>query len=812
VAAGQLPRAGPTPGPAALGGLTADQVRARQRAGRTNSVAATTSRSVTDIVRANVFTRFNAILGSLLAVILVVGPIQDALFGLVLVSNTLIGIVQEVRAKRTLDHLALVVASRATVVRDGAPVEVAREAIVLDDLVRLGPGDEVLVDAVVVEAVGFEVDEALLSGESEPVAKAVGDEVLSGSYVAAGSAHVRATRVGEDAYAARFGREARGFDLVRSELRAGIDRILRGLTYVLVPAAALLITSQLVANKSLPEAIRSSVGGVGSMIPEGLVLLTSVAFAVGIVRLGRQRVLVNELAAIEGLARVDVLCLDKTGTLTDGNLTVTAIDPVGHPDGDVHAAIGALAAADPRPNASLRALAAACPPPGWAVTTWVPFSSATKWSAVDAGPHGVWLLGAPDVVLAAATDVASSRVLARVEARAAAGRRLMLLASSASLDGDTLPASPRPVALVELEERLRPDAARTVAWFADEGVALRVLSGDHPETVAAVAERAGIDRAGEPVDARHLPDDPAGMTDAMARATVFGRVAPAQKRAMVGALQRGGHVVAMTGDGVNDVLALKAADLGIAMGAGSPATRAVGRVVLLDNAFERLPAVVAEGRRVIANIERVANLFLTKTVYATLLAVAVGVARLPYPFYPRHLTIVSSLTIGIPGFFLALAPNTTRAHHGFVGRVLRFAVPAGTVAAASTFAGYALARAEPGVSLREARTTATVVLFLVALWVLGILARPYTGHRGLLVGSMAGAFAAVLAVPALRDFFALDLPAAVVLLAGIGVASVGCAALELGWRVTGWVEGWRGARAAARRRDTGRADRSPGPA
>ena len=408
-----------------------------------------------------------------------------------------------------------------------------------------------------------------------------------------------------------------------------------------------------------------------------------------------------------------------------------------------------------------------------------------KWSGIDAGSHGTWILGAPEVILGSSTGAHASLV-ARIEDLAASGRRVLLVASADALQGDRLPDRLVPSALVVLEERIRPDAADTVAWFGAEGVSLRVLSGDHPATVAAVASRVGIDIGAGPVDARQLSDDPDQLREVMDRHVVFGRVTPKQKQAMVHALQSGGHVVAMTGDGVNDVLALKDADLGIAMGSGSAATRAVGRVVLLDDAFARLPSVVAEGRRVIANIERVANLFLTKTVYATLLAVAVGVARLPFPFYPRHLTIVSSLTIGIPAFFLALAPNPARAHLGFVGRVLRFAAPAGAVAAAATFSGYAVARDQPGVGLDESRTTATLVLFFVALWVLGILARPYTPFRRFLVGSMVAAFLVVLSVPGIRHFFALTLPPLVVLLAGIGVAGIACATLEFGWRASGW--------------------------
>ena len=773
-------------------GLTEQEVRERQADGRTNRAPESTSRSFVEIVRANVFTRFNAILGTLLAVILVVGPINDALFGLVLVSNTAIGIIQEVRAKRTLDRLAVLNAPRATVVRDGERRELDVEDLVADDLVVLDPGDQVVVDALVLDADGLEVDESLLTGESEPVAKHAGDDVMSGSFVVAGGGSAQATRVGADAYARRLAEEARRFSLVRSELRAGIDQILRLVTFVIVPVAALLVGSQLaVHDDNLAEAFRGSVAGVGSMIPEGLVLLTSVAFAVGAIRLGRHNVLVQELAALEGLARVDVLCIDKTGTITEAELEVGEVEALG--DGPVPEALAALAAASGG-NATLRALGAAyTEPPSWPVEQAVAFSSARKWSASDFGPHGAWVLGAPDVVLADAPD---DDVRDRVDAIAASGRRVLLLARAPDgLDGERLPPAIEAAAIVVLDERIREDAAETLAYFGDQGVAVKVISGDHPRTAAAVAARVGLPGAGDPVDARTLPEEPSALGEVLESHAVFGRVTPHQKRAMVAALQARGHVVAMTGDGVNDVLALKDADLGVAMGSGSAASRAVARIVLLDNAFAQLPSVVAEGRRVIANVERVANLFVTKTVYAVLLALSVGVAQLPFPFFPRHLTIVSSLTIGIPAFFLALAPNTTRAQPGFVQRVLRFAGPAGFVAAAATFAAYALGRQEPDVSGSESRTLATLVLFGVGLWVLDILARPLTPPRAALVYSMGAAFVVALALPWTREFFALEVPPAIVLFSGIGMVAVAVLALEGGLKAAGWVTLRRSARA-----------------
>jgi len=766
-----------------LTGLGRDEVALRKAAGQVNRQTHGPSRTFGMIVRSNVVTRFNAILGSLLVVIVVVGPPQDALFGIVLAANIAVGIVQEVRAKRALDRLALLSAPRAVVLRDGLAMPIAVDEVVLDDVVELRPGDQVVVDGLVVCG-NVEIDESLLTGEAEPVAKGAGDEVLSGSFAVAGAGWYRATRVGTDAYAARLAEEARRFTLTRSDLRAGIDRILRGVTWLMVPTALLLVSSQLVHNEDLADALRGSVAGIGSMVPEGLVLLTSVAMAVGVVRLGRRQVLVQELAALETLARVDTVCLDKTGTLTEGTMKVAAVEPLsGAEAGD---ALGALAAVDPAPNATMRAIANAFPSPiGWSAERVVPFSSSRKWSGAAFAHEGAWLLGAPEVLLQHAV-VDNAEVL--VADRAAAAQRVVLLARSPSgLPDDTLPDRVEPVALVVLEDRVRPQARATLDYFASQGVALKVMSGDDPRTVAAVAGRLGMACPDGPVDARGLPEGDA-LNDAVDAGSVFGRVSPHQKQSMVRALQARGHVVAMVGDGVNDVLALKDADIGVAFAAGSAAGRAVAQLVLVDNSFDALPAVMAEGRRVIANVERVAKLFLTKTVYATLLAVAVGVARLPFPFLPRHLTLVTALTIGTPAFFLALAPNAARAHPGFVRRALSFAVPAGTVAAVATFVSYAVVRSG-GAAIVEARTLATVVLFAVAFWVLTAVARPLTAAHSALLAAMAATFVAVLAVAPLRALFGLGVvPVAGWFVAAVAAASA-IAALEVGWQfATRWLE------------------------
>jgi cation-transporting ATPase E len=763
------------------GGLTEAEVGERVAQGLTNDAGDHTSRTYGEIVRANVFTRFNAILGTMLVIVLAVGSFQDALFGVILVVNSLIGIIQEVRAKRTLDRLAVLAAPHARVVRDGAPHECTVESVVLDDIVDLRTGDQVVADGIVTDATGLEIDESLLTGEADAIDKHAGDEVLSGSFVVAGAGRFQATRVGAAAYARTLAIEARRFSLTRSELVDGINTLLRYIQYALYPTAVVLLVRQL-SKDDVRDALIALVSAVVGMIPEGLVLLTSLAFGIAAVTLARRKVLVQELPAVEGLARVDVVCLDKTGTLTEGEVAFDRIELLdGASNEVVAAALGALAD-DPNANATLRAIGDAAPAlVGWERTDTVPFSSARKWSAATFAGHGAWVIGAPEMVCLDGTTDARRRA----DALAAEGRRVLLLSrADAPLDDEALPAGIRPQALVLLEEKIRPDAPDTLRYFADQGVALKVISGDNPRTVGAVARRVGLPGGDDPYDARDLPEDEAALAEILEARAVFGRVTPQQKRAMVGALQSKGHVVAMTGDGVNDALALKDADIGVAMGSGAAATRAVAQLVLLDGRFATMPGVVAEGRRVIANIERSANLFVTKTAYAILIAVFVAISGWKYPYLPRQLTIVSTFTIGIPGFFLALAPNKRRYVPGFLERVLRFTAPAGAVAAVAALSTFGLAYYVEDLPLREARTCATLALCAVGLWVLVCLARPFNWWRTLLVAAMVGSIAVILAVPWLRDFYALRIPSGAVLVELVVIAVVAIAAIEAVWQFT----------------------------
>ena len=750
-------------------GLSTAEVAQRRAQGRVNVVSESSSRTVWSIIRANVFTRFNAIIGVLLAVVLVFGPLQDALFGLIIVVNSAVGIVQEYRAKRKLDALALLERAPVRVRRDGASVQVAPEEVVVDDVVLISAGERVPVDGRVIESSGLELDESLLTGEADPMPKVAGDELRSGSHAVSGSGAFVVTAVGDDAYANKLVASVRRFELSHSELMAGINQILRVIQWIIMPLAVLLVISQLSSRSSFAEAMVSTVAGIVPMIPEGLVLMTSVAFAVGVVRLAQRRCLVQELPAIETLARVDLLCLDKTGTLTAPEMQlVEVVSPPSTVDNAVddaraRAALAALARAEDQPNATMQAIAAELPAaPGWSASTTIPFSSARKFSAADFGEQGVWCVGAPDVILAPGNDVR-----AEAERRAATGLRVLAVAELSRDSLATLrergfrhdePGAPaaRSAALALLAQRLRPEAEETMRYLTEEGVALKVFSGDGAAAVGAVAVMAGIPGAEDPVDARTLPVGGTELTQALTSHSVFGRVTPEQKRSFVDSLRQAGHTVGMTGDGVNDALALKDADLGIAMGSGSPATRGVAKVVLMDNSFAAVPRVLAEGRRVLANIERVASLFLVKTMYSLVLAVLVGVAHVPYPFLPRHVTLVGSLTIGIPGFFLALAPNTDRFRPGFVGRVLRRAVPAGLIAGVAAFVAYGLARLNTESSETLDRSTAALTLFLSAAWMLALVARPWNWWRLGLVAVMVGAFVLAATIPFAARFFALD--------------------------------------------------------
>ncbi|GAB3270584.1 HAD-IC family P-type ATPase [Sinomonas notoginsengisoli] len=795
------PRASPTgpslaAGPAGATGLTGlneAEVAARTAAGLVNAMDRRTSRSVWQIARTHLLTVFNLILGLCGLTLVLLGRWLDLMFLAAAVANVVVGFAQELEAKRRLDKLALLKRDPVRVLRAGAPVEVRPEDIVMDDIVLLRRGDQIPADGTVLRTDELDLDESMLTGESEPVPKAAGAAVSSGSSVVSGNGSFRVSALGSASRAARLTTEARRFSEVKSELREALNRVVRWISVALVPMIAVVLNGQMQAAGGWAEsfgsgawrdAVVAAIASVTIMIPQGLALLTTISFALATLRLARGEVLVEELAAVEVLARVDVLCFDKTGTLTEGGIRFESAAPV--PSGaETDSTPGwqrvlAWIGADPEANPSAAALAEGFSDlPDREPTRIVPFSSARRWSAVQfegGNADGAWLLGAPEALL---VDGPAGEAAGQMAAAAAdSGLRAMVLCRAVRLpEKGELPAEARPVVVLTFRERLRTDAAETLAYFRKEGVALKVVSGDNPLTVAAAARGAGMDVA-QPVDARTLPEDPSELADALERHSVFGRVGPEQKEAMVLALQSRGHVVAMTGDGVNDALALKAADLGIAMGNAAPATKAVARLVLLDGRFSRLPAVLAEGRRIIANIERVSQLFLTKTIYAFLLGVGFGALTWGFPFLPRQLSTSDFLMIGFPAAVLALAPNARRYMPGFLRRAILMALPSGLAMAIAILGLYAYGRWATESSQEQIEAAAFLTLTASGLWVLTVAARPLNVWRVLLVASMYAGIVAVLTVPASLAYHQLADPDLQLTIAALAFAAGACVVIE----------------------------------
>jgi cation-transporting ATPase E len=772
-------------------GLTAAEVAERRADGRHNAQRQSSSRSIGDILRENIFTLFNGILTACFVAVLLLGDLRDGFFYGVVIANALIGIVQEVRAKRVLDRTALLATPESRVRRDGITLAVPLEDVVLDDVLVLRPGDQIPADAVVSDSTGLALDESLLTGESDPVVKEAGARLLSGSHVIAGTGHAVVTAVGADSYASKLTSEIKRHSLVHSELRDATNRILVYLSWILGPVILVTLVGRVLAYGGFEElfaddlwrrALVDAVAAVVGMIPEGLVLLTSLAFGVAAIQLASRKVLVQELAAVEVLARVDVLCLDKTGTLTVGELELERTEAVGDvvPSAQSDIALAAFGA-DDAGNATAGILASRFQSRAFTVVRRVPFSSSTKYSGAVlriGDMETSWVLGAPERVLA---DHPAE--LARATEIAATGRRTLALARTVeplpegaeiALAGVAL----EPATLVVLGETLRPEAKDTLGYFAEQSIRVVVMSGDNPVTVGAIARELNL--TGATVDASSLSTDEE-LDAALRTADVLGRVSPEQKRTAVGLLQAQGRTVAMTGDGVNDAMAIKDANLGIAMGSATAATKAVSRLVLLDDRFDRLPGVLASGRRVIANVERVSNIFLAKTVYGILLALVSAVLLWPFPFLPRQLTLVSSLAIGIPSFVLALAPNRRIYTPGVLPRILKYSVPTGTIAGLAAVVAYApIHRSLP---LHEARSIATVTLFCVSLWILCVLTRPLSVGRWALLGSVAAAFVLVCVIPFTADFFQMHLSLSWGLVWGVAVGAAGAAGIEVFYRL-----------------------------
>jgi cation-transporting ATPase E len=725
-------------------GLSSAEVAERIAAGQTNVAETKTSRSFSEIFRANVFTRFNAVLGALFVVVIFAGSIADGLFGFPLIANSAIGIIQEWIAKRKLDRLAFMHAPTATVIRDGAPIDIHTNDVVLGDLIVLRAGDQIPADGTVVDGTGLEVNEANLTGEMDAVPKDTDDQVMSGTIVTAGVGRFIAESVGTDAYVHRISAEAKVFTRAPSEIQNSINKLLKYITWILVFAAPLQVWSQFRLDEVdnwRDSAIRA-VGGLVGLVPEGLVLLTTLAFLSAALKLTREQVLVQELPAVEGLARVSVVCIDKTGTITTGNIVFEGIEILnGTDESTVRAALGALAD-DPAANNTLTTIGDAVhPPKDWIAGALVPFDSSRKWKANAYEGRGTWYLGAPEMLASN-----NESLLAQVAAHADTGRRVMLVAHSSITTPTTdLPSDLSPVAIVLLREEVRDDAAETLAYFRAQGVRVIVISGDNPHTVGAIARVVGLE-GHEPIDARTMGTTVEEISASLTRGNVFGRVSPEQKRTVVQALQEQGEVVAMTGDGVNDALALKRADIGIAMNNGAPATKAVAQLILLDGRFSHLPSVLAEGRRVIGNVERVANLFLAKNAMSLVAIIGAAVAGIQFPILPRHMTLISTVTIGIPAFILALGPNPRRYVPGLLKRVLSFAVPAGAIAGIAVVAANAVSDDNSG-------TGATMAALMSFFAILFILSRPLKGWKMALLLSMIGLAVLAYVTPLGSNFF-----------------------------------------------------------
>jgi cation-transporting P-type ATPase E len=778
-------------------GLSAKEAAARLR--KLGPPPENSSRSLASIVAANVFTFFNLVIAGFFVVNIGLGLWADALFGVIAVINSGIGIYQEKKAKETLDEIAVLVAPRADVVRDGATVELTAEEVVPGDVIHVGPGDQLIADGEVAASRGMTMDESLLTGESDGIRKDEGDRVLSGSFCVSGSGHYMVDAVREESYAGQIAGEAKTFRHPPSPLQEEVNRVIKATTYLMLPLAAILILSLSLRNVHLEEAAQTATAGLITLIPEGLVLLMSVTFAVTAMRLAKRGTLVQQMSASESLASVDTICVDKTGTLTAGELRLSGVefaDGIDPKSGA--AALGRFAASAGDRNKTLETIAQKFPGKAEAVRSEVPFSSEWKWSAVSldgGGGNRTYVLGAPDVLAGSGALTLPPRLAGKLEEETAAGRRVVAFGqtSEALPDDPAASGAPRltPLALVVLEETLRPDVAETIATMRAEEVDLKLISGDAAATVTAVAYAVGVPRDAGVVEGPDLPDEPEALAKVALENTIFCRIKPEQKKALVGALVAAGRYVAMIGDGVNDVPALKRARMAVAMGSGTQVTKGVADVVLLKDQFERLPEAVGEGRRIARNIHRLGRLYLTKSVYAATLILLVAVPGFTFPFLPRHLTVAAFLTIGIPSFVLALLPSDGPLYRGRLLRALAaFAVPAGVATALASILSFFLVDTVAGASLEAGQTAATTTLIVLGLAFILLLERgPGREHIAIqsnmlaMVAALGAAYAGILAIPFLREFFEMELLSAPEWFLALLSAAVGLTIASLLWKL-----------------------------
>ena len=735
-------------------GLTTAQASELLEQGLGNEAVASNAKTTGQIIRENTFTFFNLVFVVLAALLVVSGNFRDMMFLGIAAVNSVIGIIQQLRSRATLEKLTLLSEARVKVVRDGQLGTVPLHKLVREDIVELGAGDQIPADGPVMSG-QVTVNEALITGEADPITKNPGDELLSGSFVVSGKCRARLDRVGSASYAARLSLEAKADQGVgRSEMMKSLDKLIRFIGFALIPIGAALFYNELIVQENtFAQAVPAVVAALIGMIPEGLYLLTSVALAVSVMRLAQRQTLVHEMSAVETLAHVDVLCVDKTGTITQPEMSVREVVPLDEdrcPAAKVEEIFNAYYQAIDADNDTARAMAARFHKSSiWQVERTVPFTSANKWSAVVFRSYGAYVVGAPEFIMKARYADLEHMVTPYQEQ----GCRVLLLARCANaptMEGGIV-GGVEPLALAVISNPVRAEAPETFRYFAQQGVTVKVISGDNPSTVSAVAVEAGIKGAERFVDAATLKE-PADYARAVRDYNVFGRVTPDQKRKLVKALQKAGHTVAMTGDGVNDVLALKDADCGIAMASGSEAACQVAQVVLLDSNFASMPEVVQEGRRVINNIQRAAALYLVKNIMSLFLSLINLFAGFPYPFIPIQLTLISALTIGAPSFVLALEPNHEIVKGRFMTNVLRRALPGGltNVLLIVGIELFTLAFSFERVTLS---TLATVIMGEVGLLVLYYISRPLDWKRWTLLGTMAGAF--VVAVLGFGSFFQL---------------------------------------------------------
>ncbi len=744
-------------------GLTEEEAALRRARGEGNADAAPQTRTVGRMFRDNQVTPFNLLNLALAALVILVGSWKNVLFMGVILCNAVIGVFQELRAKRAIDSLTLIAAPKARVRRAGRLVELPLEELVLDDVIQLSAGDQVGADCVVRQG-NCAMNEALLTGESVPIPKQEGDELLSGSFVSAGRCVAQVVHVGSHNYAAQIAAGAKVWKRPQSEILGCINRIIRGIGFLLLPVGIAMFVKQWFFVQFTPkQAVVSTVAALVGMIPEGLVLLTSVVLAVSVMRLASRRALAQELTSIEMLARSDVLCLDKTGTLTSGSLAVQGMETFVD-EADAKAGLAALLAATGDQNPTAAALRACVGEgPGWETVDFVPFDSARKWSGASFSDGQVWVLGAAEFLFPG-----DKRVLQAVSQGAEQGLRMVALGvGTGSLSEDSLPPL-TPAAVVTLADALRPNVEKTVSYFYRQDVSIVILSGDDPRTAAATARRAGVRGTEKWVDAStlHTPEE---VRQAATAYTVFGRVTPQQKLWLVQGLKAAGHTVAMTGDGVNDVLALRESDCSVAMAAGSEAARNVSQIVLLDSDFDAMPHIVDEGRRAINNLQRSAALFLTKTCFATLAAVCFLFLSVGYPFQPIQLSLISALTIGAPSFLLALEPNFAPVRGRFQDQLLRRSLPGGVAMATDVLWCVALLNWFPHTSAAQLSTLCVLAVGCAGLLNLYLVASPLNLRRGGIVGMMTAGFFA--GAWLLRDLFSLVVPTGTMWLALLGLTA-----------------------------------------